>query len=115
MARSGKSGKVKVGDTYLSEVMRWTLEQEAEVTKHGVGGFKIAVVGVIDIKGSFECLTNPPDVGTQVTLILEEGEGGTNYTGTAVIKKVSEVVVPDTGETIKYSVDFEGSGTWALI
>ncbi len=109
--RSGALGTVKIG-TESQEVLRWTLDQECEISKYGQGGYKKAVAGVIDIKGSFESVGTPPTVGSTVTLTLEEGSGGATYSGSAVIKKVSVTVNPDTGELIKYAVDFEGDGQW---
>lgn len=108
--RSSAQSTVTIG-AVQQEVLRWTLDRECEVSKYGQGGFKHAVAGVIDIKGSFESLGNPPAVGSTVTLTLAEG-GGTTYSGSAVIKKVSVTASPDTGEIIKYAVDFEGNGEW---
>jgi len=115
-ARSGKTGTVTIGST-SAEVLRWSLDIEAEVSKYGAGGFKYAVAGVIDVKGSFEAVALPTGatVGSAVSLDLAEGgTGGKTYSGSAVIKKVSVTVVPDTGEIIKYSVDFEGDGEWTI-
>jgi hypothetical protein len=113
--RSGKSGKVKVGDTYVGEVIHWTLEISCEVSKHGVGGTKFAVAGVIDYKGSFEYVGDSVlQVGTPVSLHLEEGEGGHTWSGTGIISKGAVNVNPDTGEAISYSVDFEGSGAFTM-
>lgn len=114
--RSGKSGTAKIGTTSI-EVLRWTLDMEAEVSKYGAGGFKYAVPGVIDVKGSFECLdiVTGLTVGGTVTLELAEGgTGGKTYSGSAIVKKISVTVTPDTGEIIKYSVDFEGDGEWTI-
>lgn len=115
-ARSGKSGTLKVGTTD-AEILRWSLDMEAEVSKYGAGGFKYAVPGVIDVKGSCECVSLPTGVtpGAEVSLTLAEGgTGGNTYSGEAVIKKLSATVVPDTGEIIKYSIDFEGDGEWTI-
>jgi hypothetical protein len=90
---------------------------EAEVSKYGAGGFKHAVAGVVDVKGSFEAVTLPAGaaVGSTVSLVLAEGgSGGKTYSGSAIVKKVTVTVVPDTGEIIKYSVDFEGDGEWTM-
>ncbi|WP_347245382.1 hypothetical protein [Thermogutta sp.] len=115
-ARSGKAGTLQVGSNQ-AEILRWTLDMEAEVSKYGAGGFKYGVAGVIDVKGSFETVSLPTGatVGATVTLSLAEGgTGGKTYSGEAIIKKVSVTVVPDTGEIIKYSIDFEGSGEWTI-
>lgn len=115
-ARSGKDGTLKVGTTQ-AEILRWSLDMEAEVGKYGAGGYKHAVAGVIDVKGSFECVSLPTGVVAGATVALELAEGGTSgqtYSGNAIVKKVSVVVVPDTGEIIKYSVDFEGDGEWTI-
>jgi hypothetical protein len=111
--RSGKSGKVKVGTTYVAEVINWKLETSCEVSKHGVGGVKVGVAGVLDYKGSFEYVGDTAlQVGQSVSLLLEEGEGGQTWSGTAIISKGTVTVNPDTGEAISYSVDFEGSGAF---
>jgi hypothetical protein len=115
-ARSGKSGTVTIGST-AAEVLRWSLDMEAEVSKYGAGGFKHAVAGVIDVKGNFEAVSLPAGatVGAAASLQLSEGgTGGKTYSGNAIIKKVSVTVVPDTGEIIKYAVDFEGDGEWTI-
>jgi hypothetical protein len=113
-ARSGKSGTVTVGANSI-ETLNWSLDMECEVSKYGLGGFKRAVAGVIDVKGSFEAVGAPPAVGTAVSLTLAEGgTGGKTYSGSAVIKKVSVTVNSDTGEIIKYGVDFEGDGEWTI-
>ncbi|MBC7350852.1 MAG: hypothetical protein H5U08_00690 [Thermogutta sp.] len=112
---SGKNGTVTIGTNQI-EILRWTLDIEAEVSKYGSGGWKKAVAGVIDVKGSFEAVdsANIPDAGTEVSLTLTQGTGGKTYSGSAIVKKVSVTVVPDTGEIIKYSVDFEGSDEWTI-
>lgn len=112
--RSGKDGTVTIG-TNSVETLSWSLDMECEVSKYGLGGFKRAVAGVIDVKGSFEAVGTPPTVGSAATLVLAEGgTGGKTYSGSAVIKKVSVTVNSDTGEIIKYSVDFEGDGEWTI-
>ena len=114
--RSGKSGTAKIGTTSI-EVLRWTLDMEAEVSKYGAGGFKCAVPGVVDVKGSFECLNIVTGLTVGATAALELAEGGTGgktYSGNAIVKKISVTVTPDTGEIIKYSVDFEGDGEWTI-
>ena len=112
--RSGKSGTAKIGTTNI-EVLRWTLDMEAEVSKYGAGGFKYAVPGVVDVRGSFECLNvTGLTVGATAALELAEGDTGKTYSGSAIVKKISVTVTPDTGEIIKYSVDFEGDGEWTV-
>lgn len=114
--RSGKNGTFTVG-AVSADVTRWSLDMEAEVSKFGLGGFKHAVAGVIDVKGSCELVELPAGVSAGATAELtlaEGGTGGKTYSGSAIIKKVSVAVVPDTGEVIKYSVDFEGSGEWTI-
>lgn len=112
--RSGKSGTAKIGGTSI-EVLRWTLDMEAEVSKYGAGGFKYAVPGVVDVRGSFECLNvTGLTVGAKAALELAEGDAGKTYSGSAIVKKISVTVTPDTGEIIKYSVDFEGDGEWTI-
>lgn len=115
-ARSGKNGTVTVGTTE-AEILQWSLDLEAEVFKYGVGGYKAAVGGVIDAKGSFVAVTLPAAVqpGAAVSLVLAEGgTGGKSYSGAAIVKKVGVMVSPDTGEIIKYTVDFEGDGQWTI-
>lgn len=114
MARSGKYGSVLVDGSAL-EVINWTLDGKAEVFKYGLGGFKRAVVGVLDCSGTFEALGTPPAPGSQVTLVLKEGgTEGRTFTGNAVIKNVSTSVNIDTGDLVRYRVDFEGDGEWTI-
>ena len=114
MALSGKDGTVTLG-TVDVPVTKWDLTVDAEVSKFGVGGFKNAIGGVVDVKGSFECVDMPTGTtpGTPIASIsLKESATGNTYSGKAVIKSKKVTVVPDTGEVIKYTIEFEGDGAW---
>lgn len=113
---TGKDGSVAVGATNVTQITSWSISIEAdtlEYTNFGSQGWKENMGSLKSWSGSCEGFAGGNDdtllsVGSEVSLVLFEGTGGTTYTGSAIV--TSKSVDASTAELVTVSFDFTGSG-----
>jgi len=118
-AFSGRSGKVKVGETNLADVTKWSATHKSNVTTFGSSdssGWKLAVAGTEEITGDIEAklqsgaTSAPISVGSTISLVLETGS--LKLSGNAMVSEIAYEVDIDTGAPVGFKASFVSSGAW---
>lgn len=118
---SGKNGKVKLGQTELADVTKWSASRKSNVTTFGTsssGGWKKACAGTDELTGDLEAKlqddasAEPIGVGTLVDLELSTGEH--KWSGSAMITEMAYEVDIDSGAPVGFKASFVSNGAWTF-
>lgn len=124
MSISGKFGDVKhttAAGTQVCEVTKWTFDPTSAISKYAsnkTGGYKKAVPGVFDGKGTVEIKLDETTgmdflVGATPTLFLHVNASGNDYYEVpAAISGAPIECDIDGGEVISVTYNFETNGAW---
>ncbi len=119
-AFSGKNGSVKLGNTTVADVTKWTASHKANVAtfaSSSTGGWKVAVPGTEELSGDIEAklqdsvATIPIDVNTLVSLELNTGR--LKLSGQAIITQIDYEVDIDAGAPVGFRASWVSSGEWS--
>jgi hypothetical protein len=118
---SGKNGKVRIVNTDVADVLKWTWNQTSNnpsYASNSTAGHKKRVLGVKDGTGTIEFLRDSAaaqiiNVGESVTLLLYE-DGTKNHSVPAVIDSLSEAVDVDNGDLVRMTANFSQNGAPTL-
>ena len=116
---SGKSGFVKVGDSTVAEVTKWSFIKQAASSRYAsssTGGFKRSIAGVKSGSGQIEfkfdmAADSPLVEGAAVTLLLYL-DATHFYSVPAIVTRVEVEVNIDSGDVIAGATNFDTDGAW---